>query len=61
MGGFLCKPQSVNVFSRNIKKIVDDRKLRMKMSVYNLNRVKKFDLEKIKTMMCQIYFENNEW
>lgn len=46
MGGFLCTPQSVNVFSRNIKKIVDDRKLRMKMNVYNLNRVKNLILKK---------------
>ena len=54
-GGFLCKPNDVNGFAQKIKMLLSDRDLSTSMSVYNTNKLKKYDISAINSQMKRIY------
>lgn len=54
-GGFLCKPNDVNGFAQKIKMLLSDRDLSTSMSVYNINKLKKYDISAINIQMKKIY------
>ena len=55
IGGFLCNAKNVDDFERNLKKIILNRRLRVEMSIYNLESSKDYDTEKIKMYIAEIY------
>ncbi|MDU2197979.1 MAG: glycosyltransferase, partial [Peptostreptococcaceae bacterium] len=56
-GGYLCDSNDVDSFSKAIKILSDDVKLRKSMSKYNLDRIKDYDVENIITEIDKIYNE----
>ena len=54
-GGFLCKPNDVDGFAKNIKMLLSDKDLSTSMSIYNINKLKKFDISAINSQMKRIY------
>ncbi len=54
-GGFLCKPNDVDGFAQKIKMLLSDRDLSTSMSVYNTNKLKKYDISAINSQMKRIY------
>ena len=54
-GGFLCKPNDVNGFAQKIKMLLSDRDLSTSMSIYNINKLKKYDISAINIQMKKIY------
>ena len=56
-GGFLCRPDSIKEFMIAISRLNDDIKLKNKMSNYNKNFVKMFDINIVKEKMAEIYGE----
>lgn len=54
-GGFLCKPNDVNGFAQKIRMLLSDRDLSTSMSVYNINKLKKYDISAINSQMKRIY------
>ncbi|KGK91278.1 hypothetical protein DP73_04780 [Desulfosporosinus sp. HMP52] len=56
-GGFLLNPKDVNGFAKFIKKVAEDRKLRLFMGQKNIETVKTFDVSKVKVKMKELYSE----
>lgn len=56
-GGYLCHPEDINGFTEAINVIATDSTLRNTMSVYNLEKIKHFDVENVKLRMKKIYKE----
>lgn len=54
-GGFLAKKDDETVYKDAVKKILDNRELYKKMSVYNRKRIMKFNKAVIASKMRQIY------
>lgn len=54
-GGFLCKPNDVNGFAKKVRMLLSDRDLSTSMSVYNINKLKKYDISAINIQMKKIY------
>ena len=56
-GGFLYNLYDINGFSNGIKKLYKDDELRVKMSEYNLKKIKEFDIKIVKKEIYNIYSE----
>ncbi len=56
-GGFCCDLDSVHMFRDAIKHVCESQDLMKEMSVYNLNAIKKFDINNVKREMIDIYKE----
>lgn len=56
-GGFLVEPNDVEGFAEAINKLTDNKELRGETSRYNLEQIKKFDIENVKHEMSEIYKE----
>lgn len=56
-GGFLLDPNDVEGFAEAINKLANDEDLRKSMGYYNINAIKKYDVEHIKKEMKKIYEE----
>jgi glycosyltransferase involved in cell wall biosynthesis len=56
-GGFLLSPSDVQNFAKYINILVMDQTLRRNMGLYNLQKVKSFDVESVKLKMKKIYKE----
>lgn len=54
-GGYLVKSDDVEEFSNAICRLVDDKKVRLQMGLYNTEKIKMFDMGIVKTKMAQIY------
>lgn len=54
-GGFLVHPIDAEGFANSINQIIDDTSLCRNMSKWNLNRIKEFDIEKVKGQMYNIF------
>lgn len=55
--GYTCNPTDVNGFADAIKKIEEDSELRNKISIENINSVRRFDIAESKAKMKKIYRE----
>lgn len=55
--GFCLKPMDVDGFAKAIEKLCDSEELRKKMSKYNIEKVKKYDIHNINKVMKKIYEE----
>lgn len=53
--GFSCKPNDVDAYSKSIEVLINDENMRKTMGVFNSERVKEFDINKIKLAMQDIY------
>lgn len=56
-GGYLCASNSVEEFSEAINKLSNDANLKKKMSDYNLEEIKKYDISVVKKEIEKIYNE----
>lgn len=56
-GGYLCSSTDVDAFAEAIKKITEDAELRKKMSEYNLEHIKEFDVSVVEQEIRAIYNE----
>ena len=56
-GGYLCQADDVDGFAEAIFKLIVSVEIRERMRKYNLEAVKKFDVENIKSIMRYIYQE----
>ena len=54
-GGFLCKPNDIEMFYIAMLKIVNDKLLRQKMSRINLMTIKEYDLSIVINEISKIY------
>lgn len=54
-GGFLCKPNDIDGFAKKIKMLLSDMALSTSMSIYNINKLKKYDISAINSQMKRIY------
>lgn len=61
VGGYLNNPTDFVGFSENIKSIINDRMLRHRMSVYNLSKIKNFDINKVVEILTSTYKEVLEY
>lgn len=57
MGGFLVPTFDVNAYSQKINRLCADEALRTSMGKYNLNKVKKFDVQIVKKQIVDIFDE----
>lgn len=55
VGGFLCYPKDSKSFADSIKKLVNNKDLRGKMSLSNLEKIKEYDISVVKAEMRKIY------
>lgn len=53
--GYSCCPTDVDGFAKVINYLIEDEKLRIKMSKHNIEAVNKFNLNKVKDIMQDIY------
>lgn len=56
-GGFLCPPTSADVFAKAIDNFCNNFELKEKMSAFNLDYVKKFDVSVVEKEIEKIYKE----
>ena len=56
-GGYLCKPRNINGFAKAISLLTQDAEKRRSMGNYNLETIKQFDVEKVKSELLKIYHE----
>jgi glycosyltransferase involved in cell wall biosynthesis len=56
-GGFLVPCTDVSAFSEAISRVVEGLEIRLKMSEYNLERIKEFDIEVVEKQIQEIYQE----
>ena len=54
-GGLLRDPNDIEGFAEAINELANNHKLRQKMSVKNLETIKRFDIENVKEVMKRIY------
>lgn len=54
-GGFLINPNDIDGFSKAIVNVIDNKELKCEMGVYNLKKIREFDVENIKEEMKKIY------
>lgn len=54
-GGFLCNPADIKSYAKNIHTLAADKTLRKSMGVHNLEKIKQFDIENVKSEMKKIY------
>ena len=54
-GGYLRKPLDVDGFAEAINILMKDKKIRQSMGLDNLETIKKFDVENVKSVMKEIY------
>lgn len=55
ISGFNCPPNDINCFSRSIKLLIDDEKLRSKIAEGNRGRVKKYETKLISRQIFEIF------
>lgn len=56
-GGFLCNPDAVDQFKEKIRILCSDPILRNEMSKRNESEIKKYDRERVLSIMENIYSE----
>lgn len=56
-GGYLCNPADVDGFAKAISDISNDEKIRISMGEINLQKIKKFDVKNVNTIIKGIYNE----
>ena len=56
--GFMCKPNDIHGFAKAIQTILNDEKLRNKMSLFNVEKSKEFDISKVHIIMKEVYLDN---
>lgn len=56
-GGFLCDSQDPNSFAKAINSIVLDKKMKLKMSNWNKEKIKEFDVSVVQKEIEEIYKE----
>lgn len=56
-GGYLVKPDDIDGFSKNIKKVLSEDSLCGKFGIYNLKEAEKYDKKNVEKLMEQIYSE----
>lgn len=56
-GGFLCKPSDVDGFATALQQLCEHPELHEARRKYNLERIKNFDIKKVKDEMKKIYKE----
>lgn len=56
-GGYLCSPTNSDEFAKAIAELTEDANLRKKMSQYNLERIKEFDISVVEKEIRNIYNE----
>ncbi|MCX7715408.1 MAG: glycosyltransferase family 4 protein [Clostridia bacterium] len=54
-GGYLCCPMDAEAFAERISVLASDVKLRKKMGLYNMEKIKDFDIEKVKADLSGLY------
>ncbi|WP_138205054.1 glycosyltransferase family 4 protein [Haloimpatiens lingqiaonensis] len=54
-GGYLVESNDVNGFVKGIENLINDTEIRKKMGDYNIQEVKKYDKDKVKAIMAEIY------
>lgn len=55
--GYTCNPDDVECFSRAIERLIKDTNLLKKMSMYNIEAVRKYDINNILPQLKEIYSE----
>ena len=54
-GGYSRKPLDIDGFAEAINILMKDKKIRQSMGLDNLETIKKFDVENVKSVMKEIY------
>lgn len=54
-GGFLCKPDDINMFAKRIDELSRNVELRSKMKYVNLENIKKFGIDNVNKEMKRVY------
>lgn len=54
-GGYLLAPEDVDGFAESISKVIDDAELRLSMGKRNIEKVKEFDIAKVKEKVKKLY------
>ena len=56
-GGYLCGSTDVDAFAKSIAELTKNSELRKKMSEYNLEHIKEFDVSVVEEEIRNIYNE----